>query len=120
VKGKQKRKERRNIFELVTLLFLYAAPTLFSLHRVHLAFFAFSNDLALAFFARMRETPMSSCCSSSSRSGTVNTERFSPSMCLHEEEKPANKVKKHIDGESYHDLNLETTATLITNPLPAQ
>jgi hypothetical protein len=57
---------------------------------------------------------MSSCCSSSSRSGTVNTDRFSPSICLHEEEKPANKVKKHIDGESYHDLNLETIATLIT------
>ncbi len=61
---------------------------------------------------------MSSCCSSSSRSGTVNTERFSPSICLHEEEKPANKVKKHIDGESYHDLNLETIATLITVTCP--
>lgn len=39
----------------------------------------------LTFLSWTREDPMSSCCSSCSRSGTVNCERSSPSICLYVE-----------------------------------
>jgi hypothetical protein len=72
--------KRRNL-KMEDLCFFTLDPLFFPIWTSS-GHFCFSDDLALAFLARTRETPMSSCCSSSSRSGTVNTDRFSPSMCL--------------------------------------